>query len=460
MNCVCKEKLLFWCEKLAMIFLCIVMFDACIFGAGEIIHIGPVGFRQAILLLLGFCCIPLFIVKFKDIIKNRIIWALLVFAVWFAFEAVRGFFNNNPLMYIDFSGYVYYIFIPLALLVIDSRKKAEKLMRTMIVASLTLSLIVIAHLIIYLVNIRLYGDLAAWGYNAYFSRIGYISSKIPRIYMLSSLYMISGCAFSIYFVVTNNIKRFKWVYYITPALCLFATLLSYTRSVFLGFLAAAIFTVGYYVFKHSKESRKKLCVHISSFVALCIAITLSFSFIVGVDYIGYAVSRSTVSMNNTNSADYDGIIIDNDSSDDNLSDHDKEKEEINNYNKITLESDKLRQMTIKETIKYIKKSPIIGHGLGFTLPFRDGNEYTYLDILMKMGIVGLILFLLPIIIIVVKIFKTSSDEVFPKDLKIIWFAFLLGILAYSAFNPYITSSLGIFVFGITIAISQNIKKQD
>lgn len=469
MNCTLKEKIFFWCEKLTMIFLCIVMFDASIFGAGEIIHIGPVGFRQAMLLLLGFCSIPLFILKFKSFIKNRFIWLLLIFAVWLGFAAVRGFLNHNPLLYIDFSGYIYYIFVPLALLVIDSRKKAETLMRTMIFASLALSLIVIAHLIVYLVSSSLYDDLAAWGFYTFFSRIGYISSKIPRIYMLSELYMIAGCAFSIYFVVTNNINRFKWVYYITPALCLFATLLSYTRSVFLAFAVAAILILAYYIFNLSKEGHKKLLVHISGFAALCIIITLSFSFIVGANYIGYAVSRSAVNIensddsNNITSTEDAPSTNDTSSSDkdsDTSSNHNKEKEEINNYNKITLESDNLREITVKATIDYIKKSPIIGHGLGFTVPSRGGNEYTYLDIWMKMGIIGLILFLLPIALMLVKIFKTAKDEEFPRDLKFVWFAFLIGIMAYSAFNPYITSSLGLYIFGITIAISQNIKKQD
>ena len=449
MNYIFKEKFLFWCEKLAMIFLCIVMFDACIFGSGEIIHIGPVGFRQILLLLLGFCCIPLLIVKFKEIIKNRFIWLLLVFAVWLIFQAIRGFLNHNPLMYIDFSGYIYYIFIPLALIVVDSQKKAETLMRIMIVASFALSLIVIAHLVIYLIDSGIYNKLATWGFDVYFSRIGFISSKIPRLYMLSGLYMIAGCAFSIYFVVTNNIKRFKWIYYVTPALCLFATLLSYTRSVFLAFFVAAILIIGYYTFKLSKEGRKKLFVHIGSFSVLCIVIALSFSLIVGTNYIGYAVSRSAVSIDNNSSSNGNS---------DGSSDSDKEKEEIEDYNKITFESDNIRRITVQETIEQIKKSPIIGHGLGFTVPSRMGNEYTYIDIFMKMGIIGLILFLLPMVLIVVKIFKTNSDEVFAKDLKIIWFAFLLGILAYSIFNPYITSSLGLFVLGITMAVSQNTKK--
>ena len=485
MNCIFKEKTLFWCEKLAMLFLCIVMFDSGIFGAGEIIHIGPIGFRQGMLLLLGFCCIPLFIVKFKEFIKNRFIWVLLIFAMWLGFEAIRGFLNQNPLMHIDFSGYVYYIFIPLALIVVDSKKKAETLMRTMIYASFVLSLIVIAYLIIYLVNGSLYDALSVWGLHANFSRIGYITSKIPRIYMISGLYMIAGCAFSIYFAVTNNIKHFKWIYYITPATCLFATLLSYTRSVFLGFIAAAIFIIGYYVFSLSKEGRKKLFIHMGSFASLCIIITLSFTFIAGANYIGFAISRSTVSMESTadldntssmnnNSSTSDSSMNNNSSTSDsrvdntsseniNSSDnHEKqEQEQINNFNELTHESDKIRTITVKETIEHIKKSPIIGHGLGFTVPSRsDGNEYTYLDIWMKLGIVGLVLFLLPIIFMLVKIFKTTKEEEFSKDLKIVWLAFLLGIMAYSVLNPYITSSLGIFVLGITMAISQNIKKQN
>lgn len=446
MNSVSKNGLLFWCERLSMILLCAIMVDSCIFGSGEIIHIGPVGFRQMLILLFGVCCVPQIITRFKELIKNRFMWLLLIFAAWLLFEAIRGFVNGNKLnlMYIDFSGYIYYLFVPLAILTVNSRKKVEIIMRSMIVATLVMAIIIVAHLIIYLISKDFYYDLAAWGFDVYFSRIGGVSSKIPRIYMLSGLYMIAGCAFSIYFVATENANKFKWIYYVTPALCLFATLLSYTRSVFLGFLAAAVLIVTYFVVALPKELKKKVLIHIGSFAVICVVVAVSFSLIVGTNYIGYAISRTTVGMDESPSDD--------------LSDATEEDLEIDFYNEITLQSDKLREITVKETIEHIKLSPIIGHGLGFTVPSREGNEYTYLDVWMKTGIIGLILFLWPMVLIAVKTFKTGTDEVFPKALKITWLAFLLGILAYSGFNPYITSSLGIFVLGITMAVSQNLKK--
>lgn len=461
MNSGCKKRTFFWCERLAIISLIAIMIDSCIFGAGEIIHIGPIGFRQILLLFFGVCCLPLFFARFKELIKNRFIWLIILFAAWLLFEAIRGFANGNMLnlMYIDFSGYVYYIFIPLTILVVDSRKKAEIIMRSMIVATFILALIVVAHLIIYLVCQDFYEDLASWGFNANFSRIGYVSSKIPRIYMISGLYMIASCAFSIYFVATENCNKFKWFYYLAPALCLFSTLLSYTRSVFLGFLAAAAVIVIYFAITLPKKIKKKIFVYLAGTAMITIAIAVSSSLIVGTNYIEYAISRSTAGMylENHLGDDYNKTEIGQDK--DQQDEQEKEQQQLNNG--ITIESDNIREITVKETIEHIKLSPIIGHGLGFNVPSReDGNEYTYLDIWMKTGIIGLILFLLPIVLVIVNVFKTKESEVFPKSLKITWLAFLFGILVYSIFNPYITSSLGIFVLGITLAVSQNLKSKD
>ena len=133
-----------------------------------------------------------------------------------------------------------------------------------------------------------------------------------------------------------------------------------------------------------------------------------------------------------------------------------EKEELERYNQITRDSDKLRAITVNESIEYIKKSPIIGHGLGFTIPSRpDGNEYSYLDIWLKMGIIGLILYFLPVVLILINIFKTSDESVFSRKKKVMWLAVLIAVMVYSLFNPYINSALGIFIYSCTMVISQN-----
>ncbi len=468
-----KSRFITFFENLSMVLLCIVMFDASVLGSGNVIDLGIVNFRQIALLLLGISCVPLLIVDFKRIIKNKFIWAVIAFAIWFLISTAIGVKNQNTLISIDFNGFLYLIFMPLALVVLNSRKKVELLMKVMVYGSFILALITTVHLILYVSNVSLFDQIANFEIQIKFARISHISKNIPRIYMLSALYMIAGCAFSMYFLASEKVAWKKCGYIATMALCLFALLLSYTRSVYAGVLVAALVVLVYLFFSASKKERIKFVSSTCACVILFIGIGAAFSLSTGANYIGYALSRSMVSMaEETPPVDNDQTIEQPEDPvepenplepEDPQTPENNENDELNYYNEITLKSDQLRSITIGESIEHIKKSPIIGHGLGFTVPSRpDGNEYSYLDMWLKMGIIGLILYFLPIVFILVNIFKTSNDSLFPRRTKVVWLAVLLGIMVYSIFNPYINSALGIFIYSCTMVVSQNIthKKTD
>lgn len=447
-----KNKFINFCDKLSMVLFCIVMFDATVFGAGRIVNLGPLSFRQIALLLLGVSCIPLLLVNFKQIIKNKFIWAIIAFLIWFLISTIIGVKNENRLVSIDFNGFLYLVFMPLALVVLNSTKKVNILMKVMICGSAVLALITIAHLILYVCNISLFDEIANFEIQIKFARISHISKSIPRIYMLSALYMIAGCAFSMYFLRREKVAWKKWGYITTVAICFFALLLSYTRSIYASVLVSAVVVFIYLFFSVSKKERIKLISNTCACVILFIGIGGVFSLSTGANYMGYALSRSTVGM----MEEEPNLEGDQDFDSENSDLVDSENQELDHYNQITLKSDQLRAITINESIEYIKKSPIIGHGLGFTVPSRpDGNEYSYLDIWLKMGIVGLILYFLPIVFILINIFKTCNEGVFSRKIKVMWFAVLMGVMVYSLFNPYINSALGIFIYSCTMVISQN-----
>ena len=442
-----KNKFISFCDKLSMVLFCIVMFDVAVFGAGRIVSFGPLSFRQVMLLLLGVSCIPLLIVNFKQTIKNKFIWAIIGFLIWFLISTIIGVKNGNRLVSMDFNGFLYLVFMPLALVVLNSKEKVNLLMKVMICGSAVLALITIAHLILYVCNKSVFDELAIFEIQIKFARISHISKSTPRIYMLSALYLIAGCSFSMYFLGREKVAWKKWGYIITVAISFFALLLSYTRSIYAGVLISAAVVFIYLFFSVSKKEKIKLISNICACVILFISICGAFSLTTGANYLGYAFSRSAVGMLEENPN------LEGDESDPFGSDDD----ELDYYNQITLKSDKLRALTVAESIKYIKKSPIIGHGLGFTVPSRpDGNEYSYLDIWLKMGIIGLILYFLPIVLILINIFKTPNESVFSRKIKVMWFAALMGVMVYSLFNPYINSALGIFIYSCTMVISQNL----
>ena len=445
-----KKNILMYCDKISWVLMCIAMLDISIFGAGKIISFGPIGFRHVILLLLGISCIPLVLDRWKILIKNKFLWMALAIGICVLISMVRGIDNKNLHASEDFIGFAYLIFLPLAIVVINSKDRIHSLMKIMILSSLVLAFITIIHLVIYICSKEVFAELSQYGYNIQFSRTGHISKAIPRLYMLSGLYMISGCAFSLYFTVQETSTRFKNLYYITPGFCLFALLLSYTRSIYLGVLVAAAVTVVYLMITVSKKGRIRLFKQLCVCAGLCLLLCGVFRLISGGEYLRYAFSRSYVAVTDS---EYEEGDTGSESTEGD------EDDELSGYNQATHQSDMKRELTVKESIQCIQKSPLIGHGLGFTVPSRpDGNEYSYLDIWLKMGLIGLVLYMLPFIFIIVNIVKTKDNEMCSRAEKIVWLALLLGIMSYSLYNPYINSALGIFAYCCTMVISENKKR--
>ena len=126
------------------------------------------------------------------------------------------------------------------------------------------------------------------------------------------------------------------------------------------------------------------------------------------------------------------------------------------YNQETAASDALRLTTTQQLWENIRKSPIIGLGLGAEISSRpEGlNEYIYLDVWSKAGIVGLVLYFVPLLWIFLGIWKNREEDICTRREKCVWVAVLLGFMAYSYFNPYMNGSMGVIFYCCTMAIAQ------
>jgi len=70
---------------------------------------------------------------------------------------------------------------------------------------------------------------------------------------------------------------------------------------------------------------------------------------------------------------------------------------------ITANSNETRAATVNGLKAIIKEYPVIGRGLGATGEERDGaDEYFYLDVLARMGIVGLLLYMMPLLLVLLR----------------------------------------------------------
>ncbi|MBQ5742734.1 MAG: O-antigen ligase family protein [Clostridia bacterium] len=432
-----SNRFVSFCDRIAMILLCIILFDSCIFGAGELISLGPIGYRQMLLLVLGMVSIPVMLFRWKTLIRNKYLWAVVAFFVWIAASCVLGFSRGNSVavMIHDLGGLAYFAFLPIVISLLHSKQRLHLVMKCIIWGSFVLSLVALVHLILYLYAPDVSGFLINHGFELYFSRIGAITSSLPRLYFISGLYMVGGCCFSFYFFAHHQGEKLRWFYFVVPGLCVFASMISYTRSVYLALLVAALIVIVTLLLTKNRQIIKRTVALVVVTALICIVAGSVFSLLTGTNYISYAFKRTSLSVEGDDLGSTDEIL----------------DPELEIFNQATLESDKLRQLTLDELWDNIGKSPIVGLGMGSVLPSREYNEYFFLDIWSKAGIIGLILFLLPMFLIVFDLWKKKSTLCNFGE-KMMWIAFLAGIVAYSFFNPYISSSLGIFIYSITIVV--------
>lgn len=464
-------------DKLCFVLVCVLMADCCLFGAGRFVEIGPVGFRMALMAVVIVTAVPTMLMKWKQLLKNRFVQIVLVFLTWLIFCAVRGFVTDNSRTHImsDLKGFAYLAFLPVVLSVVTTRERLHALMKVIMYSSTVLAAAGVISLVAYVWFPRtlfqtIFSLFAAKDGNAY-GVVAYtaVSDKILRVFFYSGLYLICGCAFSIYYQVTGR-GRFRWHYVAITGLCLFTLLLTYTRSVYLAVFVAAAAVVASFLIATSKEEKKKLFAQVGGGALIVLVLLVVFGVSTGSNYFRYALSRVAVTfaeemqeptVESTVPTEENPTLGTEDSSVGNEATEPIESEpavtsppEGGTYNEVTLASDELRAMTVAEMKENIKKSPIIGNGLGVALKCRDDGygEYFYLDLISKTGIIGLLLYMAPLIYMMVMLVADRSMEKKNKQLAVSWIAPLLGMSTYSYFNPYMNAALGVLFYCCTMGV--------
>ena len=457
-------------EKIAFILLNVIVADLCIFGAGRLIEFGPLTFRMVLLVLLFVACIPLFFRNIKELLKSRYLQMVLIFGVLIVISTVIGFLNNNRtgLIITDIKGFIYFAFLPCVLVLLNSKKKIETVAKVSMYAATAQAIFHIILIGLYIVDVPWLNSFAEFSYDRRFFYISYrISAVNVRVSFLSLICLLLGVAFSVYFTIKTTKKAFKIIYPVITAICGFSLLMSYTRSVYLAVAATVFALFVVLLISITKEQKKALLRHLAITFAAFAVIIAGFNITTGENYFTYGLSRAFVgidifedimnSLNKSDDAD-DGASTDVEDGEDDSDEFDEEDEDAFYQN--TVYSDNIRQLTVADLIKNIKKSPIIGLGLGAEIPSRpDGlNEYFFLDLFSKMGIIGLISYLSPVIFMVIQLIQFLKRKNKAFLMISIWFCVLLGMMIYSYFTPCMNSSVGILPYCCIMAVFEFYKK--
>jgi hypothetical protein len=436
---LCTPNILARSEKAATGILFLMMAGCCIFGSGRVLSFGDVGLRMLLLAVLMVVSLPLIISQWRQLAKNRYIQLVALFFLWLVLSAVIGFArgNDSSLLLTDLKGFGYFLFLIPALCVLNSHKRILGLMKLILYSSGVLALLHIGTFISYLIDpFRTEWFLLEF-LQSHLGWLDKINFTMTRLFFRSVVYLICGCGFALYFYVY---KEKKLLYPMLAGLCLFAILLSYTRSIYFGVAIAAFLCIVCILLQGNAQQRKRLISFAALTLTLFLLITAVFSLTQKEDYLGFAFDRVfSLAHTPTESAQRT------------LSVHPLlASTSLEDYLESSKESDLLRAQTIEEMVAKFWDSPLFGSGLGIHWDVRAEtggiSEYFYLDLLAKTGIIGFVLYLSPILYTVFLWLKKGTDPT-----KMIWMNVLFGFLAVSYFNPYMNSSLGILFYCCSIS---------
>ena len=456
------------CEKLLFVLLCAVMADCCAFGAGRTIMVGPFGFRMVLVALTLLVSVPVLIRDFRFLIKSKVLWLFGILAAWLLLQAGRGITNDHSVWATDVKGYCYFLMLIPAICVLNSKRRIHMLMKVMLYASTALAVAALLLTYWYKCNHELFVKIYFMDPQELILDLSPLIDKVvPRLYFRSTNYFLVGCAFSIYFFAAE-IGKFRWHYPVITGLCLFGMLISYTRAVYLAaFITATVATVVFMAFGFRKI-RIEFWKHLIAATLVFAVITVGLGAIVGTNYIEHGIRRVVATFGSEEKASTNQVpVVVPEKTEStvrvvslsNVVWTEEPAEAQNNAEMMTTGSDLIREYTLRELNAWIRMAPIFGHGLGKGVACRhDGlTEYFYHEMIMKTGIAGLLIYMLPVLWLILSMMDKKHLSKPHKLIAGCWLAVLMGFLGFSYYNPYMNASVGILFYCCTVGVFANLK---
>lgn len=445
------------CSQISFGVLCLFLLECSITGGGRYWEVGPVSVRILLGGLAAVLALPELFRHLGAYLKKPSIWLTLIFVVWLAFCAWLGIRSNNRMdvLITDVKGFMWLFLIPVFVAVVRSRDRLRTLLSWVLAGAVIQAALILA------VNAAVVlsdnpEPLCRWLTARSVGLVDIVSNKLVRVFFKSSPYMIVGCVVVLF--RQARAPKLRWRYVLAVALLFNALLLSYTRSLYgaLG-LTALISIVAVLVL--CPEGRRRTAAFLLAAVVCFGVMSTVQEIVLEGSYLSFAVSRTVgreipaswaSQLRQRLRGDTPGNQPDS-----------SEMDSQRSYIEVTERSDQLRQET-KDGLKvYIRRSPVIGCGLGASAANREKgvDEYFYLDMLARTGIVGLVLYILPFGYVVLWCLRRRS---------LLWecpegAAVVCGLCTFwvvTWFNPWMNAVLGIAWYAVTLSVPQALEEQN
>jgi len=348
-------------------------------------------------------------------INRRAVFSLALFLIIWIFGILEGYLRGNNLadIALDSNSYLFLLLFFPAIAYINTKEKLDNLLKIILVGAGATALLTFLLLITFskLGNQNLLEIIYKWVRDFRIGEITPLKNGSYRIFLQSQIYVVMGLLIvsARHLFKDINFKKFL----IFGALSAGAIYLSLSRSLWIGTVAGII---ALFIFS--------LCIMKRGIIKPLIRV-------LAVIFIGILIA----SMLTPKSSLQNRFIIGEAAADTRIS-------------------------QLKVLAPAIAHSPIFGYGFGKTLTYKsfdprlgdskNGNLYTtyafelgYLDIILKIGIFGLLVLMYFISIIAWRLFKNYKENPQACPYSLWALSGLIALLAIHIFTPYINHPLGI-----------------
>ena len=445
------------CSQLSFGVLCLFLLECSITGGGRYWEAGPVSIRILLGGLAAVLALPELFRHLGAYLKKPSIWLTLIFVAWLAFCAWLGIRSNNRMdvLITDVKGFMWLFLIPVFVAVVRSRDRLRTLLSWVLAGALIQAALILA------VNAAVVlsdnpEPLCRWLTARSIGLVDIVSNKLVRVFFKSSPYMIVGCVVVLF--RQARAPKLRWRYVLAVALLFNALLLSYTRSLYGALGLTAVLSITAVLILCPAGRKRVLAFLLAAVVCFGVLVTVQ-EFVLEGSYLSFAVSRTIGQEVPTSWASQLRGRIRGDISDDKPNDAEMDRQR--SYIEVTEKSDQFRQETKDGLKDCIRRSPIIGCGLGAAAASRDSgvDEYFYLDMLARTGIVGLLLYMLPFGYVVLWCLRRRSLlRECPEGAAVVCGLCTFWVVTW--FNPWMNAVLGIAWYAVTLSVPQALEEQN
>ncbi|MFA5020760.1 MAG: O-antigen ligase family protein [Patescibacteria group bacterium] len=387
--------------------------------------------------------------KTKDFkwLNDRRLWLLLLFFIAAAIAAGRGFFNGYPAsaIFSDFNNYLYFALIGLFA---ASQPRLERLTPILLIGSLILGLKTIATLFLFSHGLAGVGSslIYHWIRNTGVGEITLISAPLYRIFFQSQLYNLLALIFGAFILlirasgqgqidrltgIINQSWRWRLILWLSIWLNFLTVVISQSRSFWVAGLAALVILLPIAAI-YFKVNWQRLIICLLLIPGFAITANLAGQAIIGdfqTDFFTGRVGGASGSV---------GISS--------------------------------RMAELEPAWTLIKQKPLFGQGFGATIRFRSDDpriknqanpegwidapalEWGYLDLAVKAGLIGLILYLIFLGSLVWELLLRAKEK------NLLAASLLIGLLTLMIihiFTPYLNHPLGLGYILMIFALIKN-----